>query len=319
MSIAEEVGMATPARKWGTSPALVLNDVFIGVEVELENVRLTDRHRRQLVKGGLWRIHEDGSLRDNGREFIMQETATGQPLMGADITRALDTFKGYIDMAKDDNKLPKATPRTSLHVHMDVRDLEKEEFARFILLYYAFEDILFKWVGEDRHLSNFCRPASSNYDIITRAANLLGGVHPFRHLIEDGNKYDALNYQVVRQLGSVEIRSMHGTYDTDLILRWINILMRLREACKDTNIQLDQFPEQASREGMQALLSSVFKEQAAELLPLVDEIDILRGVRVAQEILVLSEEGDNHLSSTYDTGAPMDGNINKFKQQVLGA
>jgi len=320
MSIGDKVGIPPPSRQWGASDALVANDVFVGVEIELEGLGgLTAPVSKLATKRGLWRITDDGSLRNTGREFIMQEVATGQPLMGKDIIRALDDFGTCIDALKAKDKPPVLSDRTSIHVHLDVRNLEDDQFKRLILLYYAFEDILFKWIGEDRHKSNYCRPASSHYDVIERVGALLNGRRDFNDTIRDGNKYDALNFEAVRHLGSLEVRSMRGTYDKALILRWVNILLRLREACLDERINLAQFPEQVSASGMQDFLQGIFKDQAQELLPFADDIDILRGVRTAQEILVVATAAREGIANAYNTGNDTEVNLNLFKDNILGA
>lgn len=321
MSIGSKVGHRPPSRKWGSSKRLAVNDVFMGLEIELEHLRNFEAHvhAKPMIDSGLWTITEDHSLRDNGREFIMQEQGTGQPIMGNDVVRALEAFQESMKLLDKAKKPPHLSDRTSIHVHLDVRDLEEEHIDRFALLYYTFEEILFKWIGDDRDKSNYCRTAARNYDVISRTAGLLRANDvPFQNRVGWGNKYDAFNFLAIKGLGTIEVRSMRATTDMDTILQWMNILLRLHEAAQDATITVESFPELVSQGGMKAFLERVFKDQSGVLLPYATDMAILRGVRTAQEIMMLTSQEREGLESAYDSGKANNSRLTKFKQLVLG-
>lgn len=320
MQVGDSVGIPAPVRKWGKSEELVKNDLFVGLELELEDC---GNHLKEwtapILESGLWRITEDGSLRNNGREYIMQEAATGQPLMGDDIVRALKAFGSLVEKLREHDRLPAVTKRTSTHVHLDVRAMTHEQISRFFLLWYTFEDILFAFVGQDRDKSNYCRAASRNPDILNRAAEFLSDIKRGRIDPRKGNKYDAMNFQSIGRIGTIEVRLMHGLYEVNDILNWINILLRLYDAALDPTINIDEFPEQVSTAGIPEFLHMVFKDQAALLAPHASPLDILRGVRVAQEILVMSQIGVQHTSEYdeyRDSGPDGSARLEEFKRKV---
>ena len=70
----------------------------------------------------------------------------GQPLKGGDITRAMFGFKKVFLLYEEaGNEPPICSPRTSVHIHIDVRDLEVQQLKKLFLLYAVFEETFFKW------------------------------------------------------------------------------------------------------------------------------------------------------------------------------
>lgn len=320
MKVGTIVGHAPPVRAFGETTELVSNNVFVGLEIELEGLgSIVPSAHASLQEGGLWTVTDDQSLRNGGKEFIMMERGTGQPLMGADIIRALDQFKVFIDAQEAANKGPVESTRTSIHVHIDARDLEIDELKRFMLLYYTFEDILFRWVGGERRASQYCRPAATHQDVVYRAASLISSASNSGINLDLGNKYDALNFLSLRNLGTIEIRMMRATWDVAIIKQWLNLLLLLRTACKDETLEVDEFPELASANGMEDFLTSIFKDHAGVLLQHATAVDILQGVRLAQEILVLSNalKKGKTVDNFFKDGTTEDLTlVNKFEQKL---
>lgn len=304
MSIGTSLGMASDARKWESSDKIADNSTFVGIEIELENLAEYGGHwQHSIQESGLWKVVRDGSLRNAGLEFIMS-AADGSPVKGGDIIRALAVFKRSMAKYMRNYPEPVCSCRTSLHVHMDVRDLELHELKKLILLYAVFEDIFFAWADPTRRDNNYCRSMGLNSDISERMAGILaipdgdGGAHLANHLAA-GNKYDAMNLLSVRQRGSLEFRLMRGTYDIDVMLKWVNILLAMKLASRDANIIIDSFPEDMSQRGIPNLVNLVFGEWGEELNAHATDIDILRGVRKAQDLLLVapSEELEHQFAN----------------------
>lgn len=297
MTIGAVMGMSPDPRKWRKTDKVADNRTMIGMEIELENLPgFGSFWRSEMTKTGLWTITNDGSLRNKGLEFIMQTASDAQPLCAGDITRALFRFKKVMrDYIKAGNEAPECSNRTSLHVHMDVRDLKLAELQKLILLYAIFEETFFKWSDPSRIDSNYCRSMFHHRDIMERMAKILalkddGSSRTAQKMVEilsDGNKYDAANLLSITQRGSLEFRIMHGTYDTRLMLRWINILQALKIAAKDKSIVIDSFPDDMSQRGIENLIGQVFGKWSAGLEDFATDLDILKGIRKAQDILLI--------------------------------
>src|SRR6266849_8881837 len=83
------------------------NNTFVGIEVEMEDT--LNKFSSGLYEH-LWTFRADGSLRNNGLE------AVSIPLKGEWIKRGLKTL---FDCIKNIH----FSPRTSIHIHLDVREL----------------------------------------------------------------------------------------------------------------------------------------------------------------------------------------------------
>lgn len=319
MEIGKIVNRPSPARTFGNTTELVSNDVYLGVEVELEGMsKIYDKALSELNETGLWEIVDDNSLRDGGREFIMTERGTNQPLRGQDVVNALQAFNKFITKQAEVNSEPVTSTRTSTHIHIDVRDLTVAELKRFILLYYTFEDILFKWAAPDRRMSPYCRPASEHPDIVFRAASFLATSKVNFINPELGNKYDALNYLSVHHHGTVEVRMLGACWDYEHLKDWINLLLSLRRAARDETLEADTLPELASQNGMEQFLASIFGDMSNLLFPHATPMDILRGVRLAQEILVASAASKSAVTAAkFFNGKPDQLDlVNKFQSKL---
>lgn len=194
----------------------------VGIEIELEGLRTGNKDFRW------WNVVGDGSLQ-HGIEFV------SYPVGGKQITSALNEVKKWLA-----GKKPYVSFRTSVHVHLNVLDMEQKELVKLIELYLLYEPALFRMHEEwGRYDNIFCVPARKSYAIQEGYAALC------RDLTNDrvggpyvGYKYSALNPNPVSVLGTLEFRHMGGTADVSEISRWIDILLRLRVAAR-SDIDID--------------------------------------------------------------------------------
>lgn len=182
----------------------------IGIEVEVENVLKIDPN----IGLCFWAIKQDGSLRNNGREFVTPGVIS-VPHAEAALMHLFGGLNSNIDFSS----------RTSIHVHLDVRQLTLEQLLSLLLAYTTVENLLFKFVGNVRRNNIFCVPILETglFD------NL--GKDPKRFLWSIDNywsKYTALNLLPILNQGSIEFRHMPGTSDVPKILRWIDMMTRLK-------------------------------------------------------------------------------------------
>ena len=188
-----------------TNTIPLVNNLYIfGIEVEVEQVenpQITFNHTPY------WNITGDNSLRNNGVEFV------SLPLKANQLEGALLQLQKSLPNTAD------FSPRTSTHVHMNVRDLSIDQITSLLLLYTTVEDLLFHWVGHNRDKSVFCIKLTET-DYVQLFLSLQNDP---RDTIASWNKYTAFNLLPLQS---------KGTLDIPRILCWINLLSCLKTAAK---------------------------------------------------------------------------------------
>lgn len=198
----------------GTTPIREGN-TYIGVEVELENITLKNKHT-----GGTWKTTPDGSLRNNGLEFVTIPIKF--KYLEVELKRLFGSIK-HSDISK----------RCSIHIHLNVRDFTVAELKTFMLLYLMFEKSLYKFSG-NREDNIFCVPLLYCPTLVADAFTIMDTkVEVCTHWY----KYFGLNISPIfggesTKLGTVEFRHMHGTTDIDYILSWISLIVSLKISAK---------------------------------------------------------------------------------------
>lgn len=214
---------STPALVNKSHPCLITDDK-VGIEVELEGLTPGFRVMRQEADPR-WDVIEDGSLRNRGMEFVF-----GVPMYGADV---VETVTSLIPLFQRLNVTPVLSERTSVHVHLDVRDLEYSQLLNLVLVYLLCEPYFFAVGGEDRKNNAYTTPLAQSENYLTRLGIALrSGDTPdgdlFRSRINSDVKYSAFNVAPVITQGSVEFRHHRGTYDTGTILNWVNMVLAVK-------------------------------------------------------------------------------------------
>lgn len=289
MKLENITGLQPDRRSNKSDDRLVDNNVYIGIEIELQNMQRYSKY--PLDESKFWIRKDDGSLRNNGMEFITGTTINNSlfPIRGKDLVDSLDQWKEWVDRyTVETNTIPETSERTSLHIHIDVRDLEKEQVDRLILLWATFEPTFFYGLlNNGRETNIYCKPFFYNIEAKRRASQILnsGKTNELNHLYSHAAKYEAMNLLSITNYGSVEFRIHHGTYDSEEILSWINLLLMLRKAATDPNISVREMPEMASGNGMIQFVGQVFKQYAGAILPVIDNKLFYFGLRQAQEII----------------------------------
>lgn len=184
------------------------NSPIMGIELELENIR--DWSRWEF---GIFTRKEDGSLRNNGSEFVSYPTSA-------------ETLKHWVEQFYKRNKVSadNISERCSVHIHLNCQDLTFEQVTSLCMVYQVFERLLFAFVGGDRDKSIFCVPWHQT-NITSREV--------FKKPVRATNfkqwyKYTALNLLPIFQYGTVEFRHMAGQPTVDPILSWIDIIRNMR-------------------------------------------------------------------------------------------
>lgn len=259
----------------------VVGDSLVGVEVELEGCRRIDRIMEDAVH---WAVVNEGSLRNRGAEFIFI-----QPFGGKDIILALEELEEIVGKM---GTPPVCSERTSVHVHVDVRDLSVPEYLNYMLLYLIFERSLFRVCGDERKSNSFCRAVTASQGLIDRIAHMVMD-HDSIALEVDRlarERYTAMNVGAVQRFGSVEFRGHKGEWRKEPILRWVNLLLSLKEFSKQeidwTNMLMD-----ISQEGYSEFARRVFRGYTDHLASPEFDYEILEGLRDAQDIIYANKLG----------------------------
>lgn len=180
----------------------IASEEIVGIEVEVEN----QVHRRP--SNPVWTITEDGSLRNGGVEFI------SRPIRACDAPAALNhLFKGDFDQQYC------FSPRTSVHVHLNMQDVQSEKVVDLLLVYCLFEKSLYRFVGKGRWKNIYCTPITESGFLY----NLAG-----RGIRTPWEKYTGFNMLPLQQKGTVEFRHMHGTIDAKKLSIWIDLITRMK-------------------------------------------------------------------------------------------
>jgi len=253
-----------------------VDNTQVGVEIELEQVRGLNNVDTDFYN--YWRLTEDGSLRDNGVEFVMT-----RPFAGKDLETALSIFNQYI--TNNEEVKVACSERTSVHVHIDVRDLTIEQLIRFFCVYLIFESALFKVAGKERENNIFCTSMQNAEGSAWKIGLLRGGKLDARRMISGMTKYSACNLLAVSKYGSMEFRHHSGTYDTNEISKWINILLQIRKYAVGNDIPVEDILSNISDDGAERVFNEVFGDYAHELYYPEISFDMFNGLRLAQDVI----------------------------------
>lgn len=181
-------------------------EFYCGVEYEIEDIKKVS----DVVKQS-FHPEVDHSLRNSGLEFKTLPTTYVQALDCFDILHKGITLgpNPYTD-------------RTSIHVHVNVQNMEGNSLRQFILVYALLEPLFLNFVGDERKNSIFCVPLNYTYLPSTYKKELVP-------LVDKWHKYTAFNVLPVKNFGTVEFRHLYGTGDKEVFSKWITALKQLYE------------------------------------------------------------------------------------------
>ena len=189
---------------------------MVGIEIEVENIT------NSLHPLAYWDIKADGSLRNNGVELV------SVPLQIKQVQLALEHVYNVLTA----NNKPDFSNRTSVHIHVNCRDLTQNQIYNFILLYALFEKHFYAFAGNKRMNSIFCVPLfrTNQLNVLD---NVVYGLSPNWHKYCGINLLPLYQNQVTQGYGTIEFRHLYGTSNQREILEWINDIMCLRKyACE---------------------------------------------------------------------------------------
>lgn len=220
----------------------MVGNELVGIEIEAENIEECP------VLFNYWVIKEDGSLRNFGKEFV------SQPLEGRQVENALNVLRNTIGHYAD------FSPRTSVHVHLNMQKHSQEQLYILVILYAIFEKHFFHIADKKRESSLFCVPIYQT--------NLLRYLNECIIHEDTGrwHKYAAINILPMisskNRYGTVEFRHLEGTLDINKIILFINSMYCLQNYCSKWHLdELISFIKSAnSTSGYIHLYKTIFGE-----------------------------------------------------------
>lgn len=226
-SYTEHIKKAKILRGFKPSLKLIDDKTYVGIEVEVEQIKRTSGLVELSEEVFLWNNTEDNSLRNDGREFVTI------PIKGEDIDFALTSLNEHF--IKDKTCVGhEFTDRTSVHVHMNARDMSVEHYMNFLLTYILVEPLLYQFASDDRDKNIFCVPL-----VESTLVNTLGNV--FKYYEQGGErealntstnnwfKYTGLNILPLLSYGTIEFRHLAGTKDPQRLAAWLNIIFSIKK------------------------------------------------------------------------------------------
>lgn len=307
-NLAEMFGHNHSQLEYVPDKTFVLPTCVVGVELELENI-LDFMFKRKLATevqrnnrdaspykltayplNNWWELHQDGSLREGGIEFVSHQ------LFGKDLLNGITSLESFLKTISQEVKI-NASKRCSLHVHLDFRDFSTEEIVAFYTIYAIFERPLFRYIAKDRINNPFTIPLFR----LNQFSDLLGQLY-YHSSKEDGNvmsamqnfdshnRYSAVNLNALIKYGSIEFRHSKAMYDSTRIIEWINLLMCLKKfAINNTPERIIEYAKTAPTSDLvnQVFGSLSFIFNSMDFFDLSKEIK--RGMRVARKMYIQSQ------------------------------
>jgi len=232
-------------------------DKFVaGVELEIEAVH--NYNSLFLEENGIC-IEADGSLRNNGREFLLppRERET-----------LVELFNGLHDNLELGNE--PFSVRTSIHVHVNCLYATPSQVKALLLLYAIFEPLTFNFAGPTRRDNIHCMPLNS-----THMPNLYS--HTLETIHSKWHKYTAFNLLPLSELGTVEFRHLYGTDDQHVFKAWLDFIATLwYSAMKMGEFKREYLTDLTLlREVQSNLMTKEFLEHCADRQPYVLEDNLL--------------------------------------------
>lgn len=262
------------------SPLLV-SDAHVGIEIECQTGR-SPLNQEALYT--FWNNVPEGSIR--GYELVL-----GNPSSGVGTINALNVLESSMPSDRFSDAFAETT---STHVHINCLDMTIPQMLNFIILSIMFEKVLYNYVEPHRNKNHFCLPITDAKDVLKRINTFITSYrarpsaargHMERLFSQSSCKYAGINLSSLVRYGTLEFRMHHGTCDFDAIVRWLNILLSIREYAVGEGREPTNILETKKEVGISTIFTEVLGTYSNILSYDGVEADILDGIRHAQDIV----------------------------------
>jgi hypothetical protein len=248
----------------------------VGIEIEVEGKKLP----KEADSPKPWVYHVDGSLRGaENAEYVLDKPIEFDAVPHV-VNKLWDAFRSKGSTLDESN-------RTSVHIHLNVQEFHANRLTSFMALWFVFEEILTEWCGDHRVGNLFCLRAKDAPSIISQLRRFIRS--GMRTSLREGLHYAGMNAHAIVKFGSLEIRTLRGVSDPDIINTWVAILRRLYDLSAD-------FPDPReicggfSGTGADAFFEYVLADNAATVRQGIKmdsegiRTSMYEGVRMAQDL-----------------------------------
>lgn len=186
------------------------DEQMYGIEIEVEAA--TDFPD---TFGTGWQTTEDGSLRNDGMEFITV------PLNKVHTGEAIEKYYNWHDYYGY-----QSSHRTGIHVHADMRSRTLPEVTGILATYAAIEPVLYRYCGEDREQNIYCIPW---YRAVTEAFawSRLIRMSSYRDIRYNMCKYSGLYLEPLQRFGTIEFRMAPTWAEPEQLYYWVEMIDRI--------------------------------------------------------------------------------------------
>lgn len=254
-------------------------DGEIGLEIEMEGNKFPK------IPGSYpdgWTYCHDGSLRGNDNaEYVLTK-----PVKFSEVKPLVDKLYSCL---KDYGTVLDESNRTSVHVHLNAQSFYLNRLCSFMAIYFCLEEVLTQWCGEHRVGNLFCLRAKDAPGLVNAVKEFIQNDGDSTKYLYDGLHYAGLNAHALSKFGSLEIRSLRGVSDPEVILQWVEVLRRIYELSAEYPDPRD-FVAQFSATGPMGFFEKILGALAGVVKQgcgmSVDEIRsaMYAGVRIAQDL-----------------------------------
>ena len=277
MNLSDVLNKSIEPKPYSPSHSMFVSDSYVGVEIEMEGV--SSSILRDVPS---WRSVAEQSV--DGWELVLRK-----PMCENGLYLALNELRGL------DVPATAFTERTSVHVHIDVRDMTYLQLINYIALSVMFEPVLYKYVAPHRSSNHFCWSFLDCEALITRVSEVnraynTGDSRSVRDAMErrfsvGATKYSGINLSSIPKYGSLEFRMHEGTMNVNAITRWINILLSIKKYAMGEDRTPSNILETKQDVGIDSIFTAVLSDYRGVLSYQGVNNDILKGIRAAQDFV----------------------------------
>lgn len=219
----------------------------VGIEIEVESL-----DPLPMVNNKEFSCKPDGSLRHFGNEY----TTVGAATLNKDFKEHLTKLCDILDKS---GRVVKDSPRTSIHVHVNVSNLTLSQAWTGILSAWLMETVFVEGCGPDRVGNLFClRLKDAEYLIPTAQKDLRCNMPFTQHLQSDHIKYSGTNLNAIGRFGSIETRYKGGSIDADDIYSWSDlhhaVIHNAADVYKTPSNFIDTFCAMSKRDFIESII-----------------------------------------------------------------
>lgn len=247
--------------------------LLYGLELEIEGSGL--EVASTLLPRTNWIVERDGSLR-NGFEFKSRKASTYMETAGM-----IKEYGNFLENCK-----AKATPRTSVHIHLNTQHMTAEQMKSMVWLSVAMEPVILRFCSELRNHNGYCIPVYNSTNLVKYWR------YVFRFLDGDIStsdltgmsryKYAATGAYRLLDLGTIEYRMFPGCTDYTKLYWYIDILRSMYEVAMQNPVSV--LRDKKLSEGLLSLITNVIIENRKSVTLKELECLLERGVQMANDI-----------------------------------